>query len=273
LIERITSRQNPRIKQVLRLHSSRGRQSLGKIIVFGTREVNRAIGAGVEFDELFFSDAEPEEMLSQFVPRTSGHATRLIRVADDVFAKIAYGDRIDEVIGIATRPATKLDNLKLPQSEDGCSLVLVVQAIEKPGNIGAIIRTADACGVAAVISADPLTDVFHPNSIRSSTGTVFHLPLATGSSSQVQAWLRENRFRVFVALLDHASDFFQAELTGNVALVLGNEASGLDEQWRQSDFNPVKLPMKGQADSLNVSVTSAVMMYEAMRQRQSGASK
>lgn len=238
------------------------------MIVFGTREVERAISAGVEFEELFFADSETDETLNGFEAKTVGKTTRLFRLDDDVFAKIAYGDRTDGVVGVATRPATKLENIDLGETGlPHSALVLIVQAIEKPGNIGAIIRSADACGVAAVICADPITDVFHPNSIRSSTGAVFNIPLAIGSSEQAQSWLRENRFQVFTATLENATDFFRSDLTGNVALVLGNEANGLDDQWTRGDFTPVKLPMKGQADSLNVSVTASVMMYEAVRQR------
>jgi TrmH family RNA methyltransferase len=268
LIERITSHHNPRIKKTIRLHSSRGRQSQGRIIVFGTREVIRAIGAGVEFEEIFFADSESEELVGSFEAQTDGTATQLIRVDDDVFSKIAYGDRIDGVVGVATRPETKLERVDLHAAgAPNSGLVMIVQAIEKPGNIGAIVRTADACGVAAMICADPLTDVFHPNSIRASTGTVFNIALATSSSDRIQCWLHENEFHVFTARLDNATDFFKSDLTGNVAIVVGNEAKGLDEQWSRKGYTAVKLPMKGEADSLNVSVTASVMMYEAMRQK------
>lgn len=268
MIERITSHHNPRIKNTIRLHSSRGRQSQGRIIVFGTREVERAIGAGIDFEEIFFADAETDELVGSIAAKTAGTATRLIYLDEDVFAKIAYGDRTDGVVGVAARPKTNLERVDPhPAGVPNSGLVMVVQAIEKPGNIGAIIRTADACGVAAVICADPLTDVFHPNSIRASTGTVFSVPVATGSSEQVQNWLREHEFQVLTARLDNATDFFQSDLTGNIAIVVGNEAKGLDQQWSREGYTAVRLPMLGQADSLNVSVTASVMMYEAMRQR------
>ncbi len=268
LIERITSQQNPRIKKAIQLHSSRGRQSQRRIIVFGIREVERAIDAGVAFDEVYFADSVLDELVRNFETKTAGKATRLTRLDDKVFEKVTYGDRSDSIVGVAARPATELENMDpvFTGSPDS-ALVLVLQKIEKPGNLGAIVRTADACGVSAVICADPLTDVFHPNSIRASTGTVFNIPLATGSSNQVQDWLRKNQFQVYTAFLENARDFYQCDLTGKTAIVLGNEAYGLDEQWNRSGFTAVKLPMKGRADSLNVSVTASVMMYEAVRQR------
>ena len=268
MIERITSLHNPSIKQAIRLHTSRGRQSQDRIIVFGTREVERAVDAGIEFEEMFIPDSETDQWISSIQSRSpKKHSTRMIRLNDSLFSKVTYGDRTEGVVGVASRPETKLENIDL-DGIPASALVLVVQAIEKPGNLGAIIRTADACGVSALICVDPLTDLFHPNSIRSSTGVVFNIPLATGSSAQVQGWLRENHFQVFTAILDDSNDFFQCDLTGRVAIVLGNEANGLDGQWQGKGFTAVKLPMRGQADSLNVSVTASVMMYEALRQRE-----
>ncbi len=167
------------------------------------------------------------------------------------------------MIGVAPRPKTELNSLEIPPD----ALVVVAQSIEKPGNVGAIVRTADACGVSAILLADPRTDFYHPNSIRSSTAAVFGMPVATGSGEQIQAWLIENQFSVFTAMLGDATEFFQHDLRGKIALVLGNEAEGLSSQWNRSEFKAVKLPMLGNSDSLNVSVTASVMIYEASRQR------
>ena len=268
LIERITSRHNPRIKKAIRLRSSRGRQVQGRIIVFGQREVERAIAAGVTFQEIYFHETESESAIRKIESSIRPNRTHLLQLDDRLFEKIAYGDRPDGIVGVAERPVTRLEDIQIDDQPGGNgSLVLVVQAIEKPGNIGAIVRTADACGAIAVVCADPVTDVFHPNAIRSSTGTVFNVPIATGPSEDVQKWLRDNNFRVYTAMMEEAVDFFQADLSGNVAIVLGNEANGLDSQWRADDFIPVKLPMRGHADSLNVSVAASVMAYEAIRQR------
>lgn len=268
MIERITSHQNPRIKQAIRLHSSRGRQTQGRIIVFGTREVVRASAAGVKFDELFVSGSEPAEFVNRLQADLEAPDTRVVQVDEAVFSKLAFGDRTDGVVGTAQRPNTELETLSVdPDDAVAPSLVVVLQAIEKPGNLGAIYRTADACGAAAVMCADPLTDVFHPNAIRSSTGTVFQVPTACASSSQVQQWLTDHHYHVVTAMPQNATDYFQADLSGRLAIVLGNEANGLDRQWQREGYTPAMLPMHGIADSLNVSVTASVMLYEAMRQR------
>jgi len=234
------------------------------MIVFGQREVTRAIEAGVKLDELFISDSFGEAQLQNLVPALHS-STRKIRLPENLFSKLAYGDRTEGLIATAFRPTTNLDSLNQKISEP--MLVFVLQAIEKPGNLGAIIRSADGAGVSAIILADPLTDFFHPNSIRSSTGTVFEMPLARCSTVEAQTWLANHQFKTLTAVLENSVDFFDSDLNGNIAIVLGNEANGLDGQWLGDGFIPVKLPMQGRADSLNVSVTASIMAYEAMRQR------
>ena len=189
--------------------------------------------------------------------------TLVATVSDEVFSKLMFGQRDDFVIGIAKRPSTTIGNLEF--SSPGFALVL--QAIEKPGNLGAILRTADACNAAAVLLADSETDFYHPNSIRASTGAVFKLPVASGTSAEVQQWIEHNQLQVVTAIVEGSTELFDADLTGNIALVLGNEARGLDQHWRNEEFQPIRLPMQGIADSLNVSVTAAVMMYETVRQQ------
>lgn len=233
------------------------------MIVFGVREVLRALSSNVKFDELFVCETISAKHLSDLQCQIGDASTRVSSVTPEVFAKITYGDRVSGVVAVGPRPSTDLNHLSL----DEPLFVLVVQAIEKPGNLGAMIRTADACGVSAVLLADPVTDVFHPNAIRSSTGTVFGMNIATGSTDEVQQWLKHKRCTVFTAMLENATDCFAANLTGDVAIVLGNEANGLSQQWQHDAYCPVKLPMQGIADSLNVSVTAAVMIYEASRQR------
>lgn len=261
MLERITSLQNPRIKKAIRLQTSRGRQTQNRMIVFGEREVSRAIQSNVVFEELFFDeDCNPESFA---ILRKCIAPPRRFSLSSEVFQKISYGDRLDGVVGIAIRPSTDLTELTVSSP----SLVVVAQAIEKPGNLGAIVRTADACGVSAILLADPLTDFFHPNAIRSSTGTVFGIPVATATTAAIQSWLRENQLTVYTAILDGATDFFETELADQVAIVLGNESQGLTEAWVQPEYHGVKLPMGGLADSLNVSVTASVMIFEARRQQ------
>lgn len=268
LIEKITSLQNQRIKKAIRLHSSRGRQAQNRIIVFGNREVTRAIESGLQLQEIFCTETLWNSLPSAERSCVSKSDARLSFVVPEVFEKLAYGSRTSALIGTADRPETSFDSPCFQlRTGGGLSLVLVLQSIEKPGNLGAILRSADACGVDAVLCADPLTDFFHPNVIRSSTGVVFQMPLISGTTPEIQDWLAGQGFCVFTAMLENATSFYEAELTGSVALVLGNEATGLGESWMGKNYSAVKLPMRGQADSLNVSVTASVMMYEAMRQR------
>lgn len=263
LIERITSSHNPRVKKAIRLHTSRGRQAQERIIVFGGREVTRAIDAGFDVDELFFCETTPNGTRDSLLERVASHNVKSVELSRELFDKLTYGDRHGEIVAVGRRPSTGLDQLK----PDSPMMIVVAQRIEKPGNLGAIFRSADACNVSAVLVADPLTDVFHPNAIRSSTATVFSMPTASGTSDEIQKWLNEHQCNVFTAVLEGAGDYFAANLTGDIAIVVGNEANGLTEEWRDQSFHPVKLPMQGRADSLNVSVTSSVMIYEAFRQR------
>ena len=252
----------------MRLHSSRGRHLQNRMIVFGNREVSRAIESGVHFEEIFCTETLWGDLSPSERSCVSNTSAQVFFVEPEVFEKLAYGSRIGVLVGTAERPDTSFASLRgqLVSQKDS-SLVLVLQAIEKPGNLGAILRSADACGVDAVLCADPLTDFFHPNVIRSSTGVVFQMPLISGTTLEVQDWLTARDFSVFTAMLENASSFYKADLTGKVALVLGNEAKGLAKSWVGLGYSAVKLPMLGQADSLNVSVTASVMMYEAMRQR------
>lgn len=264
-MESISSLQNPRIKSAVKLHRSRGRKEQQRIIVFGVREVTRAISSGLKLLEVFVDESKhgyPEIREAVGDIERSDSTSQVFKVTTEIFERLSYGDRSDGLVAILERPELKLDKIKL----DDQPLILVLQAIEKPGNLGAVLRSADACGVSGVIHADPLTDFFHPNSIRASTGVVFSMNLWAGSSEHVQKWLEANEIRPFNAIPDQASGLFEADLCGRAAIVLGNEANGLDDHWI-GKYPAVKLPMLGVADSLNVSVTASVMLYEALRQR------
>jgi len=265
LIQHISSLQNPRIKSALRLHSSRVRKDQNRMIVFGRREFERALQANIEFAEIFIRQDADQDVLD-LIPQSGSdgaHDTFAATVSSEVFSKLMFGDRPDAIVGVAARPSMSIEDVKF--SSPG--FVLVLQAIEKPGNLGAILRSADACNAAAVLLADSETDFYHPNSIRASTGSVFTLPLATGSSKEIQDWIEGNQLSVVTAIVEGATDIFDADLTGDIAIVLGNEARGLNEKWRSENFVPIRLPMQGIADSLNVSVTASVMMYETVRQQ------
>ena len=259
----ISSLQNPRFKTALRLHASRGRKQQSRIIIFGQREIARAIDAGVSPLEIFVLETEAElaaPLIEQFP------ACEFFAIAEPLMQRLQFGDRSEGLVAIAERPKTELVDFPTDRK-----VIVVLEQVEKPGNLGAIARSIDACGAGGLILADPKCDAFHPNAIRSSTGTTFSLPIATGTSEAVQNWLAEQSFRVLTAHLENAVDFFDQTLDGSVAIVLGNEANGLTDAWRGSGFQPVKLPMNGIADSLNVSATASVMLYESMRQRSAGS--
>lgn len=257
-MEHITSQQNPRLKKALRLHSSRGRKQQSRIIIFGNREIERAVAAGVVIREVFAS----EKLLTTAREWFTHTPTELFSITGEAMQRLQFGDRNEGMVAIADRPETDLASVPTD-----LQIVVILEQVEKPGNIGAIIRSIDACGSGGLILADPKCDAYHPNAIRSGTGANFSLPIGVGNHDQVQDWLKKNSFRVLTAYLENAIDFFSQPLAAPTAIVLGNEALGLSENWRKPEFQPVKLPMSGIADSLNVSVTASVMLYEAMRQR------
>ena len=261
----ITSPQNPRLKTALRLHSSRGRKQQSRIIIFGQREIGRAIDAGVVPVEIFVLETQSDlvpPLVNQFPE------CEFFSITENLMQRLQFGDRSEGLVAIAERPQTELADFPTDRK-----VIVVLEQVEKPGNLGAIARSIDACGAGGLILADPKCDAFHPNAIRSSTGTTFSLPIATGSSEAVQSWLAEQGFHVLTAYLENAVDFFDQTLDGPVAIVLGNEANGLTDAWRDPRFQPVKLPMNGIADSLNVSVTASVMLYESMRQRKAASNQ
>ena len=193
--------------------------------------------------------------------RASGAA--LFEVTRPVFERLAFGDRSDGLVAVAETPSLALERLEVPPG----AVIAVLEAVEKPGNAGAVMRSADAAGVAAVIAADARTDLFNPNAIRASLGTIFALPVAAASGTETVAWLRRRGDRIHAARVDGSVPYTSADFRGGVALVLGSEAGGLSEVWSGDDITNVSLPMLGIADSLNVSATAAVLFYEALRQR------
>ena len=266
---RITSAQNSKLKNAIRLQTSRGRSKQRRIVIYGHREIQRAVGR-VKILELFVDEAardqsDVERLLNEpelFDPGSSSTA-EWYELPKELFRRLAYGDRTDGVVAVAEWPETQLDDISVNES----SLIVIVQGIEKPGNLGAIFRSADGAGVDALLVADPMTTPFHPNSIRSSLGTVFSIPNASATTVELKGWLDRHQFRTCCAHPEAAIDFSQADLTGRVAMVFGNEAKGLSNEWLSEEFDRIKLPMLGIADSLNVSVSAAVLMYEARRQR------
>ncbi len=255
----ITSSQNPKLKKAIRLHTNRGRKQQGRIILFGVNEIMRAKAANLEIDEVYIceeylTDSSPLEALVNSVD-CFGLTKRL-------FEKIEFGNRKEGVVAVANRPNTNL--VKFDPAT--VSLVLVLESIEKPGNIGAVFRSACAAGVDSILLADPICDVFHPNAIRASLGTVFSIPVYCGTSQACQDRLAEE-FQILATRVDAINCYSQCDLTTKSAIVLGNEAAGLSEQWSGSKIHPVSIPMRVGVDSLNIAMTATIIAFEASRQR------
>jgi TrmH family RNA methyltransferase len=260
----ITSPQNQRIKDAVKLRDHRGRRKQGRIIIDGARETLRAIEAGVDLVELFVCHQLCQSDESQRVVGAAGDtAADVFDLTPNVFQKLAYGERHDGIVAVATTPQ---HDLAACQPTAG-ALIAVLESVEKPGNVGAVIRTADAAGVSAVIVADGGTDLYNPNAIRASLGTIFSLPVFDAASNDVIAWLRERNFHVVAARVDADVNYTDADFTRATAIVLGSEAAGLSGAWLGQQVTAVKLPMLGTVDSLNVSATAAILFYEAQRQR------
>lgn len=269
-MEKISSLQNQRVKRAVKLHTSRGRQQQNRIIVFGQTEIRRALECEVVADEAFVCPEHLNDQSRDVVEQLASANVPMFELPEDVFQKVNYGDRSDGLVLVAQPPNIDLDRLAARCKVNDFSLIIVLEAVEKPGNVGAVFRTADAVGATAVVLANPVTKVFHPNSIRSSLGTVFSVPSATGDSESVVRWLNENRFSIFPAIVDTANEYSNVDYRQRSAIVFGSESKGLSERWRSDEFQAIKINMAGAADSLNVSVSAAVVAFEASRQHKEG---
>ena len=228
------------------------------------RETLRALQGGAVLREVFvapelMTDHESKALLE----RLREESVPVVELGRDAFERLSYGDRLDGVVAVAETPPRTLNDLVLAPDP----LIAVIEGVEKPGNLGAVLRTADGAGVNAVIVAESATDLFNPNIIRASLGTVFALPVVVASSGDVLAWLQERGVAIIAARVDGSVDYTAADYTGAVAIALGSEARGLSDAWGELARASVRVPMHGVADSLNVSVTAAILFYEALRQR------
>lgn len=266
-IARISSAQNPRIKQASRLRDARHRRTQGRIIIDGLREIARAAAAGVRLLEVFVSEAKRGRLeASPQWPTIVGSGAALFELPDELFSKVAFGQRDEGVAASAERPPRPLDALTLPPHP----LAAILEEVEKPGNVGAVFRSADGAGLSAVVVAARNPDLFNPNAIRASLGTVFTLPAAEAAPEDALAWARQHGLQIVAAMVDGAADYTAIDYRRPTAIVLGSEADGLSPLWRADDITAVRLPMRGSADSLNISAAAAVLFYEALRQRDSG---
>jgi TrmH family RNA methyltransferase len=262
--EIISSVRNPRVLAATKLRDRRGRDRSGDIVIDGRREIARALDAGVTIREMFFCRAMLTDRDEASLLEPARHdGARMTEVTDQVFARISYGDRAEGVVAVARRPACALSTLEPAANAP----VGVVEGIEKPGNLGAILRSADGAGVGAVVVADSRTDLYGPNVIRSSLGTIFCVPVAEASTAETIAWLRGRGASIVAASPAGDMAYTDVDMTGPVALVFGSEARGLSDHWRQADIIQASVPMHGRADSLNTSATAALFFFEALRQR------
>ena len=261
MTEKITSTQNPKIKrlQALQQKSSERRQS-GLFVVEGRRELMHCIETGFTIDTVFWCPAV--EGGTEPLPSWPSD-TRLYEISKEVYEKVAYRGSTEGVIAeVRTRQLT-LEELLLPERP----LIVVVERVEKPGNLGAILRSADAAGVDAVIVCDPLTDLYNPNLVRSSVGAVFSVPCVACSSEACITFLKAHGIQILTAQLQDSELYYDTDMRRATAIVMGTEATGLTDAWRQAADAHIRIPMLGRVDSLNVSVSAAILMFEAVRQR------
>jgi RNA methyltransferase, TrmH family len=265
---KITSLQNSRVKSVIRLRDGRGRRRQGRIMIDGIREIRRAWEAGVTIVEVYFcAEACDRSSAAELLDQLAGAGVVMFEVTWPVLEKLTFGQRSEGLVAVAVPPDVCLDRLDVPAE----ALVAVLEGIEKPGNVGAVLRSADAAGVAAVIVADEGTDLFNPNAIRASLGAIFSVPVAAASSQEVLAWLRRQSFSIYAAWLDGTEEYSHVSYRGRSAVVLGSEAHGLSDLWRGEGTTSVRVPMCGVVDSLNISAAAAVLFYEALRQKPRGS--
>jgi len=257
----LTSSANPRVKSLLTLRRPRTRAELGRTLVEGYDEVLLVVTVGVEVFELYVCPdlAEPGRVAEVVAVAP----VRPVTVSRAVFEKVSYRDSPDGFLAVCRPPGVALDEVRLPERP----MVVVCEGIEKPGNLGAILRTADAAGVDLVISADPRTDLANPNVIRASRGAAYAVPVATADLGTAYAWLAERDIAVGAASPDATTPHTEADLRGAVAIVVGTEHEGLTEAAGRRADTLVRIPMSGRLNSLNVSVSLAVLVYEAVRQR------
>jgi TrmH family RNA methyltransferase len=260
----LTSSANPRVKAAVALRDRRERDRAGLTLVDGAREVRRALVAGIEVVEAFVCEplmAGPDARAALDLLRDRGVAIQ--PTSEAVFAKLAFGERAEGLLTVVRIPSTALADVALPDDP----LVVVIEGVEKPGNVGAVLRSADGAGADAVIAASPRTDLFNPNAIRASAGTMFTVPTGAAPTPEVVAWLRERGVRIVAARVGAGRPYTEADMRGPLAIVLGAEADGLTEAWAADGIEAINLPMLGVADSLNVSISAAILLYEARRQR------
>lgn len=260
-MKQITSAQNPYIKSLLLLQEkAKARKQTGAFLIEGKREISLAIKGGYLIDTLLFY---PELISEKEINKLVQNGTTIIEINKDIFEKLAYRESTEGVIAVANSKSFGLNDLKLNENP----LILIAEAPEKPGNIGALLRTADAANLDAVIIANPNGDLYNPNIIRSSVGCLFTNQIATGTTTEIITFLKDRKISFYCATLQNSTSYHTQDYTTATALVVGTEATGLSQEWREASTQNIIIPMQGEIDSMNVSVAAAILIFEAKRQR------
>ena len=257
-MKQITSAQNPFIKSLIQLQEkAKARKQSGTFLIEGMREIELSIKGNYEIETILFL---PELVSNNQITKLTDNP---IEITKEVYQKLAYRDTTEGILAVAKTKSLQLADLKLSENP----LILVMEAIEKPGNIGAVLRTCDAAKIDAVIIANPKTDLYNPNIVRSSVGCLFTNQIATGSTEEVIDYLIQKNINFYSATLQNSTSYHTQNYTLPTALVVGTEATGLSELWRKKATQNIIIPMQGEIDSMNVSVAAAILIFEAKRQR------
>lgn len=268
--EEITSLQNPKVKKAVKLADRKARNETGLFLIEGYRELKRASDSGVVMQTLFicpklFLGSNEQALIDQI--RSSG--AEVILCSEPVFQKLSYRDRPDGLVAIAVQMQRHLKDLVARLASKKDPFLIIAESIEKPGNLGTILRSADAAGVDGVIVCDRCTDIYNPNVVRASVGTLFTIPVVEATSAETLLWLKQRKVKVVAATPSAKEEFTDADLTGGVAIAVGTEQLGLTELWMNASDIKVRIAMHGVADSLNVATATTLLLYEVVRQRKS----
>ena len=260
-VETITSAQNPKIKNLLLLQEkSKARREQGLFVVEGRRELEHCLEAGFRVRTVFVC---PEVAGRDFSTSPEMKDTLVVEIPEALYRKVAYREGTEGILAEVETRSLLLKDLSLSEHP----LIVVLESVEKPGNLGAVLRSADAARADAVIVCDPLTDLWNPNLIRASIGAVFTVPTVCANSAETIDWLKAHGIRILTAQLQDSSWYYDTDMTGGTALVMGTESTGLTDVWRRAADAHIRIPMLGRLDSLNVSVSAAILLFEAVRQR------
>jgi TrmH family RNA methyltransferase len=261
----VSSLQNPRIKEVIRLRRRRARDATGLLLVEGYRETLRAVENAHPLQTLFVCPSLYQgENEPDLVRRASEAGVAVVECTESVFCKMAYRERPEGLLAVGDRVGRALDDIELSANP----LLVVAESIEKPGNLGSILRSVDAAGADAMLVCDPVTDLNNPNTVRASIGTIFCVPVAQAAAAAALSWLQDRALRIVVASPSAKAEYTDIDMTHGTAIVVGAEQVGLSATWLQaSDAVAVRIPMRGRIDSLNVASAATLLLYEAARQR------